>query len=119
MRKKKNEILLSEKHGVNPSIDCCFYCGKEVGIALLGKLPDDAEAPRTVCTSIEPCDECKEKYKDYCLVVERDYDAPPTGRWVPIPKTQIVEEMRNNPIMFMTVESFNQIVCNCKKNEVN
>ena len=39
-------IRVSEKHGVNPSIMTCFYCNKEsTGIALLGRLPKDAEAP--------------------------------------------------------------------------
>lgn len=39
-------IILSEKHEVNPSITVCPICGKEIGIALLGKLKGDEEAPR-------------------------------------------------------------------------
>lgn len=39
-------IILSEKHGVNPSITVYPICGKEIGIALLGKLKGDEEAPR-------------------------------------------------------------------------
>lgn len=39
-------IIFSEKHGVNPSITVCPICGKEIGIALLGKLKRDEEAPR-------------------------------------------------------------------------
>lgn len=39
-------IILSEKHGVNSSITVCPICGKEIGIALLGKLKGDEEAPR-------------------------------------------------------------------------
>lgn len=34
-------IRLSEKHGVNPSITICPICGKETDIALLGKLKGD------------------------------------------------------------------------------
>ena len=39
-------IILSEKHGVNSSITVCPICDKEIGIALLGKLKGDEEAPR-------------------------------------------------------------------------
>lgn len=36
---KRNEgIILSDKYGVNPSVLHCFICGKEIGVALLGKL---------------------------------------------------------------------------------
>ena len=39
-----NSIKISQKHGVNPTIPICFWCGKEKNeIALLGKLPGDAE----------------------------------------------------------------------------
>lgn len=105
------EIKLSEKHGVNPSMDCCFYCGEPKSILLMGKLKDDTEAPRECCTSIEPCDKCKEKYKDYVLAVEkeRDESAVPTGRWMAIRKEVIVEEMRNYPVVFMDIKTFNQI----------
>lgn len=111
----KDEILLSEKHGVNPALDCCFYCGKEVGIILCGKLKNDEKAPMHVCSSVEPCDECKEKYKDCCLIVEKEPEGEPTGRWIAIPKEHIVEEMRDNSVMFTTIDTFNQIVCQCKK----
>jgi hypothetical protein len=52
-------IKVSEKHGVNSSLVVCFYCGEETGeIALLGKLPEDKEAPRYVLLNIEPCEHC-------------------------------------------------------------
>ena len=36
-----------------------FWCGKERGeLALLGKLPGDAEAPKNVVLDYEPCDCC-------------------------------------------------------------
>jgi hypothetical protein len=54
-------IRLSQKHGVNPMIPVCFFCGKEKNeIVLLGKLPNDAEAPRTAVIDYEPCDACRE-----------------------------------------------------------
>lgn len=54
-------IPLSPKHGVNPCIPICFFCGKEKNeIALLGKLKNDAEASRSALFDYEPCDKCKE-----------------------------------------------------------
>ena len=42
-------IQVSPKHGLNPTIPVCFWCGKERGeVALLGRLPGDAEAPKNV-----------------------------------------------------------------------
>lgn len=54
-------INLSSKHGVNPCIPVCFFCGEEKNeIALLGKLPGDKEAPHHAVIDYEPCDKCKE-----------------------------------------------------------
>lgn len=49
-------IKLSEKHGLNPSITLCPVCGKETGIAMLGKLKNDLEAPKYILSDI--CDDC-------------------------------------------------------------
>ena len=59
----KDSIKLSKKHGVNPSLDICFFCGESKGVALLGKLPNDAEAPKEIITDYEPCNKCKEQWK--------------------------------------------------------
>lgn len=57
------EIKISPKHGVNPTIPICFFCGKEKNeIALLGKIGgrgEDLEAPRHMVLDYEPCDDCK------------------------------------------------------------
>lgn len=54
-------IKLSNKHGVNPCIPVCFWCGEEKNeVALLGKLPGDAAAPMKAIIDFEPCDKCKE-----------------------------------------------------------
>lgn len=37
-------VTLSKKHGLNPSITVCPICGKETGIALLGKLKGDEKS---------------------------------------------------------------------------
>lgn len=56
-------IRISEKHGVNPTIPVCFWCGKEKNeVALLGKLKGDVEAPRNCILDYEPCDECKKNW---------------------------------------------------------
>ena len=53
-------VKLSKKHGVNPVIQVCFWCQKDKNeVALLGKLPKDAEAPKRAVLNYEPCDECK------------------------------------------------------------
>jgi len=54
----KDSITLSPKHGVNPSITHCPICGKETGVALLGRLKGDAEAPRDI-RDTHPCPDCQ------------------------------------------------------------
>jgi hypothetical protein len=59
-----NELKLSPKHGVNPTIPICLWCGKEKEeIALLGQInKKDSEAPRRVIMDYEPCEQCKELF---------------------------------------------------------
>ena len=52
-------ITVSQKHGVNPTMLVCPICHHETGgLALLGKLKEDAEAPRYSLDS-QPCDDCR------------------------------------------------------------
>lgn len=84
-------MTVSDKHGLNPSMDICFFCGEPKGIALFGKMKGDAEAPRHVLLNYEPCDKCKEamaKGTTILEVVTEDNGNPqiqegayPTGRW--------------------------------------
>ena len=53
-------IYMSEAHGVNPSMEVCFWCGKNKGVVLFGKLKGDKKAPRECAFNYEPCDKCKE-----------------------------------------------------------
>lgn len=56
-------LKISKKHGVNPCIPICAFCGREKQeIALLGKLKGDAEAPRTAILDYTPCDECLDNW---------------------------------------------------------
>ena len=53
-------INLSKKHGVNPTILVCPICYAETnGLALLGRLPGDVEAPR-YSLDREYCKNCKD-----------------------------------------------------------
>lgn len=63
-------IHVSKKHGVNPSLDLCFWCGEAKGVALLGYLPNDAEAPREMVTSYDPCDTCKSQFESGITFIE-------------------------------------------------
>jgi hypothetical protein len=104
MREKK--IRLSPKHGVNPMIPMCFYCGKEKNeVLMLGRLPKDAEAPRCAVVDYVPCDECKAKHDTGVLIIEvsetpranqpsinPDNEAYPTGRWLVAPIESIKDD---------------------------
>lgn len=57
-----SSIKVSKKHGVNPSLDVCFWCGEAKGILLMGALKNDAEAPRNSLTNYEPCDKCRAQF---------------------------------------------------------
>lgn len=60
----KGDIRLSKKHGVNPSVTVCAVCGKDLGVALFGRLKGDVEAPRKVFDA-EPCDDCKTSFEKH------------------------------------------------------
>lgn len=56
-------INLSKEYGVNPSVETCAICGKEMGVVLFGASYKDengktAKAPHKVCMG-GICDDCK------------------------------------------------------------
>lgn len=58
-------IKISKKHGVNPTIPICFWCGKEKNeVAMLGELKGDVEAPMHLVLDINPCEECQKKNQE-------------------------------------------------------
>lgn len=65
-------IPISTKHGVNPSCAICFFCGEAKEIVLFGRLKGDVEAPPEVLMDYEPCDKCKELFKQGSLLLEVD-----------------------------------------------
>jgi hypothetical protein len=65
-------IKLSPKHGVNPTLGICYYCHHETGeVGLLGRLPDDREAPRHSVLDREPCARCRNAMERGVMIVER------------------------------------------------
>ena len=67
---KKNEIRLSPKHGVNPAVPVCFFCGQDKNeVILAGRLRDDAEAPRKAVWDKQPCDTCAEYMRQGVILI--------------------------------------------------
>ena len=116
-------IYLSEKHGVNPSIEQCFFCGKDKGLILFGRLPDDKEAPRKVCVGPEPCTDCAEIMEKGVLFISvkdgSSGDNPPrTGRLVGLREEAVKEIIVNEDMLkdllekrccFMHESAFNHV----------
>lgn len=89
-------IKISPKHGLNPLIPKCFFCGKEKNeIAVLGKIDrEDSEAPRSAIIDYVPCEACQKKFESGILLIEVSEEpvaknqmeiiegAYPTGKWV-------------------------------------
>ena len=115
MSRSKESITLSPKHGVNPSVTHCECCGKEIGIALFGKMKDDAEAPRDVAMGL--CDDCKKVIDANGLMIIEVRDGESgnnpyrTGRIVGISKDakeRIFKDIKS-PICYMEQSMFSQM----------
>lgn len=109
----KDSITLSPKYGVNPSITHCECCGKEIGIALLGKLKGDKEAPRDVYMGL--CEDCQKVIdQDGLLVVEvRDGETGEnpyrTGRIIGVNKRLKDELEVKTPMCYMEESMFSKM----------
>jgi hypothetical protein len=69
----KGGIKLSPKHGLNPSMSVCFFCGEEKNeIILPGKLNGDAEALRKAVWNKIPCDKCEEYMRQGIIFIGVD-----------------------------------------------
>jgi hypothetical protein len=91
-----SSIKLSPKHGLNPTIPTCFWCGNQKNeVALLGRMKDDAEAPMTCILDLEPCDTCQANMALGITLIEAHQGGKasepqiqpgvwPSGRWVVI-----------------------------------
>ena len=87
-------VHLHPKYGVNPTISTCIICGKEKNeILLLGSAYKE-KAPMHMVTSIEPCDDCKEKYlKEGVLFVESDDGKVPSTGSLAVVKADAYKKM--------------------------
>ena len=103
----KGNIIFSEKHGVNPSITCCPICGKETGLALFGKLKDDAKAPMYV--QGDPCDDCQKKFDEgYIAIIAMESKTQRSNKYAFVHKNAIAIEVKGN-IALMDEQEFNVI----------
>ena len=112
-----NSITLSKKYGVNPSVEKCAVCGKDMSVVLFGTSwkcanGKTAEAPMEVCLG-NLCDDCK-KIVDQggVFIIEvRDGESGNnpyrTGRPVAI-KRESAERMLKevHPIAYMEQSNF-------------
>lgn len=104
-------IRLSPKHGVNPSLMLCFFCGGAKGVALVGRMKDDTEAPKKMITNYVPCDKCQEIMNHGILLVEADAiptspnqleiktGAYPTGEWWVLKEGVLDNIIKNKDLM--------------------
>lgn len=112
-------IRISKKHGANPSISTCAWCGKEKGeIVLLGYIEGDVQAPRNIIVNYDPCDECKKSWSQGVAVIEVvrtpnnidqlpiAKDAYPTGRMVVIKETALKGDYHAGDTVLILQEDF-------------
>jgi hypothetical protein len=98
-------IRVSPKHGLNPSMTLCFACGAETGIALLGFLRGDEEAPRRIMHRDDICDNCKKLMGHGVILMqvqngELGQDHPiRTGRMCCIPDATLSEGIKDADIL--------------------
>ena len=79
-------IKISPKHGLNPTIPVCFWCGKQKNeIALMGHMKDDIEAPKNMVLDYVPCEECQKHMAMGVAVLEAS-DHPNTEGQPPMQK---------------------------------
>lgn len=120
------EITLSPKYGINPTLLKCFACGKDAGIALLGKLKNDEEAPMEMTDQNIFCNNCQNVInQDGLLVISvRDCETGNnpfrTGKLVGITKEakeRIFKDIKTN-VCYMEDSVFDKIF-NISENEEN
>lgn len=104
-RKRDKGIRVSPQHGLNPSIERCPICGKEMGIVLYGKLKDDVEAPKYSEMSL--CEDCR---KQYITLLEANDNRKPTGRRMFIKREAVSERFRNEDTLLMRVGDFEDTI---------
>ena len=71
---KDRGIRISPKHGLNPAVPVCFFCGQHKNeLVIPGYISaGDPEAPRNAVWDMEPCADCAEKMKLGILLISVD-----------------------------------------------
>ena len=111
--KKEDSITLSPKHGVNPSLLHCICCGNTYGVAMLGKLKDDQEAPKDIYEGL--CKDCEGVINQGGVMVIEVKDGESgdnpyrTGRVVGVTKEFKKQFDINSSIVYMEELSFSKI----------
>lgn len=125
-----DSIKLSPKHGVNPTIPVCFWCGREKNeVALMGYLKgkggEDIAAPMHMVIDYEPCDECRQNMtQGFTLIeatskpnaasnVEIQRGVYPTGRYAVLRREaaeRIFVNLDGKDKGFVTPEIFEQMI---------
>jgi hypothetical protein len=95
-------MLISKEHGLNPGLEQCYFCMKDVGVILWGH-NRGKEAPRRACVNLDPCSKCAELMKRGVILVSiRDGEfedvhsskQPPnpyrTGGWVVVTEDAVI-----------------------------
>lgn len=109
----KNSIKLSPKYGVNPSVLHCICCGKDYGVAMLGKLKGDKEAPRDIYQGL--CNQCHGVIDQGGAMIievgdgETGNNPYRTGRIVGVSKDFKERNHLENSIMYMERSLFSKI----------
>lgn len=65
-------VLVSDRYGVNPSVMQCFFCLRETGVVLLGRLPGDEKAPAQAVFDMTPCEECRKNMERGIILISYD-----------------------------------------------
>lgn len=115
---KKMSIKLSPKHGLNPTIPICFFCGKDKNeIVLAGKInKNDDEMPMHTIIDYEPCNECKAKMDKGITLIEAttkpaNPNQPPiqngiypTGKWCVVTENFIKNNINSEEMVNWTLK---------------
>ncbi len=64
-------MRLSKKHGVNPSVGVCFWCGNDNGtVILFGSQPRGEKAPDRSVVNYDPCPTCALQFARGIALIE-------------------------------------------------
>lgn len=100
----------SPKHGVNPTIAVCAWCGESKNeIAMLGKIDrEDSQAPMYSVLDYVPCDKCAEQWSMGVAILEATTERPTPYR-PPIKQDNGVDIYPTMRVVVINAESASQI----------